>query len=312
MSKETESSPVAVIAIVEEWIVGKYGKYGLTKVLTSDSPSPEAVYSPTVLKIEPEIGVPFDCKIQFGKGRWRVVELAASAKPVETKLTGFVESDSEIGSRRSWRIKLVPGQPGSAYATLDLKTLRAARFAHVDQGQELTFLALPTAADWTVTEILAPTLFSAIPDALTAYHAFSLRNWDADGTFKSASFAVRVPGLSMWPLVNVFSSLLRAQSIPSLVGLDPIDPDALSRAQDYISHAQTVLRAGSPEEIDSLRIGCLEVALVWDARGYWNVKRLIAPVSMREPNPHEAIDWVHGTLVSVGDFAGKESFGAGH
>jgi hypothetical protein len=173
MPKEVESSPIAGSVRLEEWRDGPYGKYARAKVLTPDSPSPEAIYSLKALKVQPEIGVPFDCKIQLSKSRWRVVELAENAKPVEVELTGFVESESESGTRRTWQIKLVTGQPGSPYATLDSKTLKAARFAHVDRGQELTFLALPGEGDWTVTNILAPTLSTVIIEPLSAYHAFS-------------------------------------------------------------------------------------------------------------------------------------------
>lgn len=307
MPKEVDSPPITVSVCLEEWLDGPYGKYARAKVLTPDSPSPEAIYSLKALKIQPEIGVPFDCKIQLSKSRWRVVELAENARPVEVKLTGFVESDSESGTRRSWRIKLVTGQPGSAYATLDFKTLRAARFAHVDRGQELIFLALPSEADWTVTEILAPTLSTVITDSLIAYHAFSLWDWNSNDTRESVPFAIRLPGLSIWPLVNVFNTFLRRQSIPSLMGIDLIDPSALSRAQDYIVHAQNILREGSPQEIDDLRIGCLEVTLIWNARGFWNARKLVAPIPMREPKPKESIDWVEGTVVAVDDLEASES-----
>jgi hypothetical protein len=310
MPKEVESSPIAVSVCLEEWREGPYGKYARAKVLTPASPSPEAIYSLKALKVQPEIGVPFDCKIQLSKSRWRVVELAENAKPVEVELTGFVESESESGTRRTWQIKLVTGQPGSPYATLDSKTLKAARFAHVDRGQELTFLALPGEGGWTVTKILAPTLSTVIIEPLSAYHAFSLRDWNSDDTRESAPFAVRVPGLSIWPLVNVFSTFLRHQSIPSLVGLDPSDQSALSRAQDYIPHAQNVLREGSPQEIDSLRIGCIEVTLVWNARGFWNARKLVAPIPMREPTLKEAIDWVEGTVVAVDDLEASEPIDA--
>ncbi|WP_409488208.1 hypothetical protein ACK1U3_21435 [Pseudomonas promysalinigenes] len=307
MSEEMESSPIAVSACVEHWLDGPYGKYARARVLTPDSPSPEAIYSPKALKSQPELSVPFDCKIQLSKGRWRVVEIAESAKPVEVELTGFVESDSVVGSQRSWRIKLVPEQPGAAHATLDSKTLRAARFAHVERGQELTFLALPNEVDWTVTEILAPTLSTVINDPLIAFHAFSLRDWSSGGSCKSVPFAVRLPGLSIWPLVNVFTTFLQRQSIPSLTKVDLSEPSELNRAQDYIEHAQTVLREGSPQEIDCLSIGCIEVILVWNARGFWNTKKLVAPIPMREPTPKEAIDWVQGTVVAVDDIDESES-----
>ncbi|WP_339468294.1 hypothetical protein [Pseudomonas capeferrum] len=307
MSEEMESSPIAVSACVEHWLDGPYGKYARARVLTPDSPSPEAIYSPKALKSQPELSVPFDCKIQLSKGRWRVVEIAESAKPVEVELTGFIESDSVVGSQRTWRIKLVPEQPGAAHATLDSKTLRAARFAHVERGQELTFLALPNEVDWTVTEILAPTLSTVINDPLIAFHAFSLRDWSSGGSCKSVPFAVRLPGLSIWPLVNVFTTFLQRQSIPSLTRVDLSEPSELNRAQDYIEHAQTVLREGSPQEIDCLSIGCIEVILVWNARGFWNTKKLVAPIPMREPTPKEAIDWVQGTVVAVDDIDESES-----
>lgn len=307
MSKEMESTPIAVSACVEQWLDGPYGKYARAKVLTPESPTPEAIYSPKALKSEPELSAPFDCKIQFSKGRWRVVEIAESAKPVEVEFTGIVESDSAAGGQRSWRIKLLPGQPGAAHATLDSKTLRAARFAHVEPGQELTFLALPNEANWTVTEILAPTLSTLINDPLIAFHAFSLRDWSSDDSSKSVPFAVRLPGLSIWPLVHVFTTLLQRQSIPSLMEVDLRDPSALSRAQEYIEHAQTVLREGSPQEIDCLSIGCIEMTLVWDARGFWNTQKLVAPILMREPTPKEAIDWVEGTVVAVDDIKESES-----
>ncbi len=306
MSKEMESSPIAVSACVEQWLDGPYGKYARARVLTPDAPTPEAIYSPKALKSQPELSVPFDCKIQLSKGRWRVVEIAESAKPVEVEFTGYVESDSVVGSQRSWRIKLVPEQPGAAHATLDSKTLRAARFAHVERGQELTFLALPNEVDWTVTEILAPTLSTVINDPLIAFHAFSLRDWSSGDSCKSVPFAVRLPGLSIWPLVNVFTTFLQRQSIPSLVRVDLSDPSELSRAQDYIEHAQTVLREGSPQEIDCLSIGCIEVILVWNARGFWNTQKLLAPIPMREPTPKEAIDWVEGTVVAVDDIDESE------
>lgn len=307
MSEEMESSPIAVSACVEQWLEGPYGKYARAKVLTPDSPTPEAVFSPKALKCQPEFSVPFDCKIQFSKGRWRVVEIAESAEPVEVELTGIVESDSMVGGQRSWRIKLSPGQPGAAHATVDSKVLRAARFAHVEPSQELTFLALPNEADWTVTEILAPTLSTVINDPLIAFHAFSLRDWSSDDSSKSVPFAVRLPGLSIWPLVNVFTTFLQRQSIPSLTRVDLSAPCELSRAQDYIEHAQTVLREGSPQEIECLSIGCIEVILVWNARGFWNIKKLVAPTPMREPTPKEVIDWVVGTVVAVDDIDESES-----
>lgn len=301
MSEEMESSPVAVSACVEQWLEGPYGTYARAKVLTPGSSVQEAIYSPKALKCQPELSVPFDCKIQLSKGRWRVVEVAESAKPLEVRLTGFVESDSLVGGQRSWRIKLVPGQPGAAHATLDSKALRAARFAHVERGQELTFMALPNEADWTVTEILEPTLSTVITDSLITFYAFSLREWSTNDSVKSVPFAVRLPSVSIWPLVNVFTTLLRRQSIPSLTRVDVSDPSAVSRAEDYIEHAQTVLREGSPQEIDCLNIGCIEVTLVWNARGFWNTQKLVAPIPMREPTPKEAIDWVEGTVVAVDD-----------
>ncbi|AVD90397.1 hypothetical protein [Pseudomonas sp. SWI44] len=307
MSEEMESSPIAVSACVEQWLDGPYGKYARAKVLTPGSSVSEAIYSPKALKCQPELSVPFDCKIQFSKGRWRVVEISKSAKPVEVELTGIVESDSAIGGQRSWRIKLAPGQPGAAYAALDSKVLRAARFAHVEPSQELTFLALPSEADWTVTEILEPTLSTVITDPLIAFHAFSLRDWSSNDSVKSVPFAVRLPGVSIWPLVNVFTTLLRRQSIPSLMSVDLSDPSALSRAEHYIEHAQTVLREGSPQEVDCLKIGCIEVTLVWNARGFWNTQKLVAPIPMREPTPKEAIDWVECTVVAVDDLDESES-----
>lgn len=307
MSKEMESTPIAVSACVEQWLDGPYGKYARAKVLTPGSPTPEAIYSPKALKCQPEFSVPFDCKIQFSTGRWRVVEIAENAKPVEVELTGIVESDSKVGGQRSWRIKLAPGQPGAAHATLDSKVLRAARFAHVERGQQLTFLSLPTEADWTVTEILAPTLSTVINDPQIAFHAFSLRDWNSDDSSKSVPFAIMLPDLSIWPLVNVFTAFLQRQSIPSLTRVDLSDPSELSRAQDYIEHAQTVLREGSPQEIDCLSIGCIEMTLVWNARGFWNTQKLVAPILMREPTPKEAIDWVEGTVVAVDEIEECES-----
>jgi hypothetical protein len=174
MPKEMDSASIPVSVCLKEWIDGKHGKYAMAKVLTPGAPSAEAIYSLKALKIQPGLGVPFDCMIQLSKGRWRVVELAQGSKPVEMELKGFVESSSAAAGRRSWRIKVVSIQPGAPYATLDYKTLRKARFAHIDLGQTLTFMALPGDAadsaggevDWTVTKILEPTLATVIADPL--------------------------------------------------------------------------------------------------------------------------------------------------
>lgn len=307
MPKEMDSAPIPVSVCIKEWIEGRHGKYALAKVLTPEAPSAEAMYSLKLLKVQPDLDVPFDCMIELSKGRWRVVELAQSAKPVETELTGFVESSSASSGRRSWRVKVISDRPVALYATLDSTTLRKARFAHIELGQVLTFMALPGDAaasadgqvDWTVTKILEPTLDTVITDPLVSYHGFSIGNWSPDDARESASFAVRLPGVSIWPLVNVFKTFLRRQSIPSLVAVDLTEPGALSRAQDYIVHAQEVLREGEPEEIDLLTIGCLEFTLAWNARGFWNTLKLVAPTPMREPKANEVVDWVEGTVIAV-------------
>lgn len=298
MSEDLDSSPVAVRVVIKKWLEGRFGKFAHAQVLSSNPPSPAAIYSPQKLKVWPELDVPFDCKIQL-TDRWRVVELSEDAKPVEVELTGCVEFCSGVASKRSWRIRLVPGAHGAGYATLDVKTLRGAKFAHVDLGQELTFLALPSETDWVITKLLTPALSTVITDPETEYVAYALQDWSSDDISTAVQFAIKLPFSGVWPLVHVFCTLLEKQSILSLVSNNLDDPDSLRHAHEYIAHAQDVLREGSPPEIGNLRLGCLEVTLVWNARGYWNIKRLVAPLSMREPSPKETIDWVEGTVVSA-------------
>ncbi|MNF19409.1 hypothetical protein D3C80_2241790 [compost metagenome] len=50
-----------------------------------------------------------------------------------------------------------------------MKTLRGAKFAHVDLGQELTFLALPSETDWVITKLLTPALSTVITDPEIEY-----------------------------------------------------------------------------------------------------------------------------------------------
>lgn len=301
---EKTSSPIyEVSARIDKWQEGQHGPYGFAKVLSPDPPVTEAIYFASAAKAHPALGEPFDCSISNVKGRWRVIALASECEPVEQALSGVVRSCCVSDMKRSWRIELDTATGGISFATLTTQVLREAKVAHLENGQPLSFMALlPPTGDWSVTKVLTPLAAEAITDHAgnSAFLALALTNWTADTGGKSVAFAVNSPPSKVWPLVHVPSKLLSKQSIRIIRQADAIDASAISSAKTTLLDAAQVLQCGSAEELARLSFDCLQLALTWDSAGArWNCRRLLAPLSLRDPNPGEAIDWVSACVTEL-------------
>ncbi|EKT4480456.1 hypothetical protein QEM02_000515 [Pseudomonas putida] len=301
---EKASSPIhEVSARIDKWQEGQYGLFGYAKVLSADPPAAEAIYFVSAAKAPPALGEPFDCSISVVKGRWRVIALASEREPVEQALSGVVLSCCGSGMKRSWRIELDAPAGEASFATLTTQVLRQAKVAHLESGQPLSFMALPSpSGDWSATKVLTPLAAEAITDHAgnSAFLALALANWTTDTDRKTVAFAVNSPPSKVWPLVYVRTSLLFKQSIRAIRLADPEDASAISAARATLLHATHVLQCGSTEELAGLSIDCLQLALSWDAGcERWNCSRLLAPLRLREPNPGEVIDWVSACVTGL-------------
>lgn len=301
MSENNDPPGTPVSVRIDKWLDGKYGPYAYANVLTPDAPSTQALFSRKKFKTEPALGVPFDCHIDMDKGRWRVVAVASEPEPVEKELRGYVESSVGRGYDRSWIIKLA-AESGSGHATLTTKVLRAARFAHVECGQELTFIALSSdEREWVITSLLSPKVAEVV-DASNAedrYLAFAISTWRDEGAARDLMVAVHVPPSKLWPLVYVKPYLLTNQSIRCVYAADLCDADTVVDASGHLSDAAQTLQCGTADELADLSICCLQITLKWEARQRWCVDRLIAPLSLREPEKGEIIEWVMAKVTTV-------------
>lgn len=301
MSEKTAATPVLVSVRIDKWIEGHYGPYALAKVLSKDPPAAEAVFSVKKFKTEPVLGEPFDCYIAQEKGRWRVVAVAAEPEPVEKTLRGHVESSTGNGSKREWKIRISP-ESGVGHATLTKTVLGLARFAHIETGQEVVFIAQSLdGSTWTVTHLLAPKLRDVIDttDPDQRYVVMAFQAWNSCDTTKSVKFAIHAPPSKIWPLLYVRPVLLNNQSIRALAEADLDDLCTIENAYEHLDDAAQTLQNGSTEELADLCVYCLQTTLKWDAQGYWNVGRLTAPLSLREPEAGEVIEWVQACINEV-------------
>lgn len=301
MSEKTPALPVAVTVRIDKWIDGPFGRFANAKVLSPDAPTIEAIFKVKKFKTEPPIKEPFDCSIKLAGKRWQVVALASEPEPVERELRGRVEDFTGNGYERVWTIRLAPGS-GALQATLTTKVLRAARFAHVEVGQELTFTALSTdGREWAATRLLTPKVADLVDISTPGvrYVCFAIKDWSSEGSAKSVTVAVHAPNSTIWPLVYLKAQLLVGQSIRAVRAADLGDSHTVDSASLHLEEASQILQSGTPEELADLIIHCVEVTLKWDAQGYWNVDRLTSPLSLREPKPSEEIEWVQAQVSRI-------------
>ena len=301
MSENTDPLGIPVSVRIDKWLDGKYGRFAYAKVLTPEAPTAEAVFNPKKFQAEPPLREAFDCGIKQVGARWQVVSVASEPKPVEKELRGCVESSAGSGNGRSWVIKLAP-ESGSGQATLTTKVLRAARFAHVECGQELTFIALSSnEREWVITSLLSPKVAEVVEasNPEDRYLAFAMKDWNEGADAKTVIVAVHAPPSKIWPLVYVKTPLLTNQTIRSVHMADLGSSQTINAAPADLAEAAKTLQCGTADELADLCIYCLQLTLKWDAQQRWNVGRLTGPLSLREPEKGEIIEWVQACVTEV-------------
>lgn len=313
MPKSPTSSVISVNALITNWQENEIGRYGLATILTPDAPAGMAFFAVNEHETEPELNKSFECLISLVRGRWRVVKMACDQPPQELELSGIVVELLDAPGLPVWKIQLTLGDGELRFARLGSKPLSDVNLAWVDDGTAVRVrVVLPVKGDGQIQVLLEPTAASVVAhDAdhpAKGYLAVPRKDWHTDDQVapKSLPFALRVPGTGAWPLLWVKPSDLREQGIRAVNSVPLSKPFSEAYAERLLDDAANVLQWGTPEELARLVLEAIRVEPRFDARQQaWRLKRLRAPLSLREPGEDgEAVDWVQALVCEL--YPGKK------
>jgi hypothetical protein len=297
---EEEQLEVEALITESDWRPGRYGRYALAQVFSSDMPAELAICDQVVKGVKPPTGSRFRCKIERSHRGWRIVEILVDGLPQELiGISGVVREVETDG--REVHASPLPSGPVVVFQ-LDNRCLREAKLVEIDVETPIVFDGVRGHKGYKVAKILQPTAAAALPAGKSPQGAIALvqKEWDVESQAKGVNVSVRSVGSVVAAKVFVTGKLLRGAGIERLVRANRHELPSWEESDGLLSHWESVLREGTVAERDELEIDRLELLLEWvEACQEWRIERLLRPCSLREPKgPKEVVDWVSGTVLT--------------